>query len=455
VKPRILVVDDEANIASTLSDILRDEGCEVATAGTGAAGLKKVAAESPDIVMLDVLLPDISGLELLKQLKTDFPELEVIMISGHATVDRAVDAIRSGAYDFLEKPLTLKRVVLTVNRALERRRLTGDKRRRDQAEEQKHRIIGESEATRELREQLRQVGPTNARVLITGETGTGKELVAFWLYHHSARRDRPYVKLNCAAIPRELLESELFGHEKGSFTGAHARKQGRFELADTGTVLLDEIGDMDLRLQAKLLRVLESGEFERVGSTTPLKVDVRVIAATNKNLVDEIRKDHFREDLYHRLNVFTIHLPPLRERPDDIPPLASHFLDDYCRANGVPPKKLTDDALKHLVQQGFPGNVRELRNTVERAAIVNPGTEIDRSALLRLAAQPLTTDEEVFTRTRSLAEARLELERKFLEAQLARFKWNITRTAEELKVERSNLSRRLKQLGITKPEPYS
>jgi two-component system nitrogen regulation response regulator NtrX len=455
VKPKILVVDDEANIASTLSDILSDEGFEVSTAGTGAAGLKTVAAESPDLVLLDIMLPDVSGLGLLKQLKTDCPDIEVIMISGHATIDRAVDAIRSGAYDFLEKPLTLKRVVLTVNRALERRRLAGDKRLRDQAEELKHRIIGESDATRELREQLRQVGPTNARVLITGETGTGKELVAFWLHRHSARRDRPYIKLNCAAIPKELLESELFGHEKGSFTGAHARRQGRFETADTGTVLLDEIGDMDLRPQAKLLRVLESGEFERVGSTTTLKVDVRVLAATNKNLVDEIKKGNFREDLYHRLNVFTIHLPPLRERPDDIPPLANHFLDNYCRANGVPPKKLTDDALKHLMQQGFPGNVRELRNTVERAAIVASGTEVDRSALLRLAAQPLTTDDEVFTQTRSLADARLELERKFLEAQLARFKWNITRTAEELKVERSNLSRRLKQLGINKPEPYS
>ncbi|UCG42289.1 MAG: sigma-54-dependent Fis family transcriptional regulator [candidate division WOR-3 bacterium] len=455
MKPKILVVDDEANIASTLSDILRDEGCEVSTAGTGAAGLKAVAAESPDLVLLDIMLPDTSGLELLKQLKTDRPDIEVIMVSGHATVDRAVDAIRSGAYDFLEKPLTLKRVVLTVNRALERRRLAGDKRRQDQAEEQRHRIIGESDATRELRDQLSQVGPTNARVLITGETGTGKELVAFWLHHHSARRDRPYVKINCAAIPKELLESELFGHEKGSFTGAHARKQGRFELADTGTVLLDEIGDMDLRLQAKLLRVLESGEFERVGSTNPLKVDVRVIAATNKNLADEIRKDNFREDLYHRLNVFTIHLPPLRERPDDIPALASHFLDSYCRVNGVPPKKFTEDALKHLMQQGFQGNVRELRNLVERAAIVTPGTEIDRSGLLKLTAHTLTTGDEVFTRTRPLADARLELERKFLEAQLTRFKWNITKTAEELKVERSNLSRRLKQLGITKPEPYS
>jgi two-component system nitrogen regulation response regulator NtrX len=455
VKPKILVIDDEANIASTLSDILQDEGCDVATAGTGAAGLKAVASESPDLVMLDVMLPDESGLELLKRLKADHPDVEVVMISGHATIDRAVEAIRTGAYDFLEKPLALKRVVLTGNRALERRRLTGDKRRRDEDEELKHRIIGESTATRELKDQLAQVGPTNARVLITGETGTGKELVAFWLHHHSERRDRPYVKLNCAAIPKDLLESELFGHEKGSFTGAHARKQGRFELADTGTVLLDEIGDMDLRLQAKLLRVLESGEFERVGSTTPLKVDVRVIAATNKNLAEEIGKDNFREDLYHRLNVFTIHLPPLRERPDDIPPLAAHFLETYCRANGVSPKQFTDDALKHLGQQGFPGNVRELRNLVERAAIVTSGYEISRSALLRLTAQPLTADDEVFTRTRPLADARVELEKKFLEAQLARFKWNITRTAEELRAERSNLSRRLKQLGIRKPEPYS
>jgi len=323
------------------------------------------------------------------------------------------------------------------------------------AEEELHRIIGDSEKTRTILEQIKQVAPTSARVLITGETGTGKELVAYWLHHLSARHDRPFIKINCAAIPKELLESELFGHEKGAFTGALNSRPGRFELADTGTVLLDEIGDMDPRLQAKLLRVLETGEFERVGSNHPLKVDIRIISATNKNLAEEIEKHNFREDLYHRLNVFNIHIPALRERPEDIPVLARYFLDTYCRQNGVSSKRFASDALDYLSGQNFPGNIRELKNLIERAAIVTPGDEIPVSALTPNPTPAFTSENQLFTRTRPLSQARNELEKVFLEQQLARFAWNITKTAVELNIERSNLSRRLKQLGIQKPDPYA
>ncbi len=454
MKAKLLIVDDEANITATLAQILSEERYEVITASRGESALQLVESESPALVLLDVMLPDISGLELLKKVKSKHPDIEVVMISGHATIDRTVEAIRAGAYDFLEKPLSLKRVLLTVSRALERRNLALDKNTRQAAEEERYRIVGDSQQTKALLEQIRQVAPTNARVLVTGETGTGKELVAYWLHHLSSRLDRPFIKINCAAIPKDLLESELFGHEKGAFTGAISRKPGKFELADTGTVLLDEIGDMEPRLQAKLLRVLETGEFERLGSSHPLKTDIRMVAATNKNLVEEIRKGNFREDLYHRLNVFNIHIPALRERPEDIPVLARYFLDSYCQENGVSSKRFTSDALSYLGQQTFPGNVRELKNLVERAAILTPGYDLPVPALTS-PTQPGTSETGLFARTRPLSQARNELEKVFLETQLARFGWNITRTAAELHVERSNLSRRVKQLDIHKPKPYA
>ncbi len=453
MKARLLVIDDEANITATLAEVLRDEGYEPLTAGSGRPGLELIDTESPALILLDVMLPDMSGIEVLKQVKSKHPEIEVVMISGHASIDTAVEATRLGAYDFLEKPLSLKRVLVTVARALERRNLAMDRSTRRTAEEERYRIVGDSPMTGKVLEQIRQVAPTSARVLITGETGTGKELVAYWLHHLSPRQSCPFIKINCAAIPRELLESELFGHEKGAFTGALARKAGKFELADTGSVLLDEIGDMDPRLQAKLLRVLETGEFEHVGSSRMLKADIRIIAATNQNLADKMKDGSFREDLYHRLNVFNIHIPALRERPEDIPVLACHFLDSYCRENGIPPGTFTPDALSHLSRQHFPGNVRELKNVVERAAIIATGSDIGRSALVVATSGDVTaTNDDIFARTRPLAQARNELERAFLEAQLSRFGWNITKAAAELEVERSNLSRRLKQLDVRKPD---
>ena len=450
---KLLVVDDEPNIVATLSEILTEEGYAVVSAARGDAVLEQVELEQPDLVLLDVMLPGLSGLEVLSRIKKNHAGLEVIMISGHATVDRAVEAIRNGAYDFLEKPLSLKRVLLTVSRALERRNLTRDRTARRVAEHSRHEILGDSDLTERLREQIRQVAPTSARVLVTGETGTGKELVAYWLHHLSPRNEQPFIKINCAAIPKELLESELFGHEKGAFTGAHAAKPGKFRLADKGTVLLDEIGDMDPLLQAKLLRVLESGEFEPLGSNTPVHVDVRVVAATNQDLAEGIHNGRFREDLYHRLNVFHIHVPALRERPEDIPGLARCFLDRHCTENGLPPKQLTPGAIAHLQHQSLPGNVRELKNLVERAAIVTPGSSITESGFSTGTLAVSRNDQ--FTTTRPLAQARNELEKTFLETQLAQFQWNITRAADALSVERSNLSRRLKQLGINRPEPYS
>ena len=455
MKARILVVDDEGNIARTLTEILEDEGYTVASAGTGEEAMKLVCKDAPDLILLDVMLPDTSGLELLKKMRSIAPGTEVIMISGHATVDRAFEASKAGAYEFLEKPLSMQRVLLTVARALERRQLTLECDALQTAEQEQHRIVGESDGIGEVLAQVEKVAPTNARVLVTGETGTGKELVAYWLHHLSPRKQNPFVQINCAAIPKDLLESEFFGHEKGAFTGAASRKQGKFEAAHTGTLLLDEIGDMDPRLQAKLLRVLESGEFEPLGSNRMIKADIRIVAATNKDLAHEIREGNFREDLYHRLNVFSIHIPALRERPDDIPVLANHFLERFCQQGGLSPKRFREDALDHLAKQPLPGNVRELKNLVERAAIVGRGYEITATDLRGGAALAGPDQNDLFTRTRPLSEARNELERAFLEAQLTRFGWNITSAAKELSVERSNLSRRLKQLGITKPEPYS
>ncbi len=455
MRARVLIVDDEPNILSALDDILTDEGYEVILTDRAAAVLGLVEVEPPAVMLLDVMLPDGSGLDLLRTVKTSYPEVEVVVISGHATVDMAVEAIKAGAYDFVEKPLSMKRVLTTVARALERRNLALDCSAHSRAEEERYRIVGDSTAMKQVKAQIAMAAPTNARVLITGESGTGKELVAYWLHRNSLRRDRPFVKLNCAAIPRDLLESELFGYEKGAFSGATAPKPGRCELANTGTMFLDEIGDMDPLLQAKLLRVLESGEFERLGSTRMLRADIRFIAATNKNIKDEIEAGRFRADLYHRLNGFTLHVPALREHPEDIPMLAVYLLDAYCQDNGMPARQLSRDALAFLSSLPFPGNVRELKNLVERAAITARGSVIGREDLQVDCRHERPHESDLLTRTRPLSTARDELEKAYLERQLARFGWNISRAAVALEVERSHLSRRLKQLGIVKPEPYA
>ncbi|MEO0085966.1 MAG: sigma-54 dependent transcriptional regulator [candidate division WOR-3 bacterium] len=322
------------------------------------------------------------------------------------------------------------------------------------AEDRRHELVGTSAAMDEVRKQIRQVAPTSVRVLVTGETGTGKELVAYWLHRLSSRRDRPYVKVNCAAIPQGLLESELFGHARGAFTGAVQDRQGRFELADGGTLLLDEIGDMDPLLQAKLLRVIETGEFEPLGSSRRVKVDVRIISATNRDLRAEAGKGRFREDLFHRLNVFTIHIPPLRERPEDIPILARHFLESYRMQCGLPLKRFSTEAEASLTRRSYPGNVRELRNIVERAAIVAQGEEIRVADLEAEAVSCDCLDMDAFSRTRPLARALEELERRYLQVQLELFSWDMARVASELQVDPGRLARRLKQLGLSRPADH-
>ena len=453
----ILVVDDEKNIRSSLEGILKDEGYRVRGAPTGEELLKQVAQTIPDLVILDVWLPGMDGLQALTELKQLHPELPVIMISGHSTVETAVKAIKLGANDFIEKPLSLDKTVLTVRNALDRQRLELENRALRQTLEQRYEIVGESPAIQALRTQIESAAPSHGRVLIRGESGTGKELIARAIHRQSLRADKPFVEVNCAAIPDELIESELFGHEKGAFTGATTKRRGKFELADGGTIFLDEVGDMSLKTQAKVLRVLQEQTFERVGGTETLTVDVRVIAASNKALEEEIRMGKFREDLFYRLNVIPFEVLPLRERKGDIPLLADHFLHLFSQEYGKRQKSLSPEAMDLLVQHPWPGNVRELRNVIERMVIMVPQDTIRHfdvvpSLRVRQGAEPEAPPEQVLEWDGTLREARESFEREYILRRLAEAHWNITRTAERLGIERSNLHRKLKTYGIEPPK---
>ena len=453
----ILVVDDEKNIRSSLEGILKDEGYRVRGAPTGEELLKQVAQTIPDLVILDVWLPGMDGLQALTELKQLHPELPVIMISGHSTVETAVKAIKLGANDFIEKPLSLDKTVLTVRNALDRQRLELENRALRQTLEQRYEIVGESPAIQALRTQIESAAPSHGRVLIRGESGTGKELIARAIHRQSLRADKPFVEVNCAAIPDELIESELFGHEKGAFTGATTKRRGKFELADGGTIFLDEVGDMSLKTQAKVLRVLQEQTFERVGGTETLTVDVRVIAASNKALEEEIRMGKFREDLFYRLNVIPFEVPPLRERKGDISLLADHFLHLFSQEYGKRQKSLSPEAMDLLVQHPWPGNVRELRNVIERMVIMVPQDTIRHfdvvpSLRVRQGAEPEAPPEQVLEWDGTLREARESFEREYILRRLAEAHWNITRTAERLGIERSNLHRKLKTYGIEPPK---
>jgi two-component system nitrogen regulation response regulator NtrX len=451
----LLVVDDEPQILQAVSGILQDEGFEVLTAPDGEAALKRVGEDAPDLVLLDIALPGMDGLEVLDRLKRQFPTLPVVMISAYGSVENAVKATRLGAYDFIEKPPHADKILLTVRNALEMARLSEENRRLRQQTAPVKGIIGGSDAISRLREQLRIVAPTNASVLITGENGTGKELVARALHAFSRRAHKAFVEVNCAAIPEELIESELFGHEKGAFTGATLRRRGKFDLAHEGTLFLDEIGDMSLKTQAKILRILEEQRFERVGGNRPIQVDVRVVAATNKNLEEEIGKGTFREDLYHRINVIPLNVPPLRERGQDIPLLAAHFLKELAVENDVAPKTFSDRALELLAAMPWPGNVRELKNFVWRLAILSPGAVID-AADLPLAGvdqEPASgaADAESmdpFLRVPSFREARALFEKQFLRRKLAECRGNVSLLAEKVGLERSHLYRKLRAYGL-------
>lgn len=442
----VLIVDDEEGIRETLSGIFQDEGYNVITAGSGEEALKILKEQSPDLVLLDVWLSGIDGVETLQEIKKTNPELPVVIISGHGNIELAVKATHVGAYDFLEKPLSLERVLLVARRALEKRTLEMENRALKEDLTRKLRFIGNSLKMQQLREQLDMAAKSNSRVVILGESGSGKELVAHILHENSPRAKKPFIEMNCAAIPQELIESELFGHEKGSFTGAFERKQGKFELADEGTLFLDEVGDMSLSTQSKVLRIIETQDFQRVGGSKNIKVDVRIIAATNKDLREEVKKGNFREDLLFRLNVIPIMVPPLRERKEDIPELVDYFLEYFAAEYGQKPKKITPDGLSMLQAYDWPGNIRELKNVIERFVIMNPSNIITAKNIL--IGESTRSDYFAFN---TLKEARDAFEKDFIAKKLEENNWNISKTSETLDIERSNLHRKIKVYEIKTP----
>ncbi len=444
----ILVVDDERNILKSLRGILEDEGFVVREAATGRRALEEIAAAEPDLVLLDIWLPDQDGVEILKKIKEGRPALPVVMMSGHGTIEIAVRSTKLGAYDFIEKPLSMEKTILTIRHALNQNELEAENQGLRRILEDKYRIVGESFAVRELLKQIEVAAPTNGRVLIYGENGTGKELVARTIHLRSRRFRGPFVEVNCAAIPEELIESELFGHEKGSFTGALARKPGKFELADGGTLFLDEVADMSLKTQAKVLRALEEQAFSRVGGTKTISTDVRVIAASNKNLEEEIQGGRFREDLYYRLNVLPVSIPPLRERSEDISLLVRHFIETFSSEQGLRPKLVSPEALELLRAYHWPGNIRELKNIVERLLIMSQEGVITARDIPSPIQSALAADQKEAQHLLSLKEARLEFEKKYIAEILAQQGGNVSRTAKALGIERSNLHRKLKVLGI-------
>ena len=448
MKPTVLIVDDEAGVRSALSGVLRDEGYAVEAVESGEACLDRVARAPYDVIVLDIWLPGMDGLATLERLRARRVDAPVVMISGHGNIESAVRAIKLGAFDFVEKPLSLEKTVLVVGNAVRQRRLEAENRALRASVDRRFTMIGESYVMAQLREQVAMAAPTNGRVLIQGENGTGKELVARSIHSLSHRRNAPFVEVNCAAIPEELIESELFGHIKGAFTGAVADRRGKFELADTGTLFLDEIGDMTLKTQAKVLRALQEQIVEPVGGTASVKVDVRVLAATNKDLPAEIRAGRFREDLYFRLNVIPIFVPPLRDRAEDIPLLADHFMAELAREYGRRPKKLDPGAVAGLRSYRWPGNVRELRNIIERLMIMVPGDIITLSDVAFLDTTAVLGVDAPAEPRLPLHEARDNFEREYILRALAMQQGNISRTAEALGVERSNLYRKMRAFGI-------
>lgn len=445
-KPNILIIDDEASICESLQDILQDEGYTVVTASNGEAGIRCVASEQIDLVFLDILMPGgFDGLETLRRIKQISLDTEVIMITGHGTFELALEAGSMGALDFLGKPLSLDIVLAKVEEAAQKI----ERRRTHLAQENsdfEQPIIGTSWHIQEILTQIRQIAPTNGRVLITGESGTGKELVAYAIHNLSPRHKAAFVKVNCAAIPTDLIESELFGHERGAFTGASSRRIGKFEQANGGTIFLDEIADMSPSTQAKVLRVLEEQEFERVGGGQTVRVDVRVISATNKNLQEEIQGDNFREDLYYRLNVVPLYILPLRERVTDLPLLIDHFLSRFCRENQKPKMAMGENVLAVLSGYHWPGNVRELRNMIERLVILCPRETVEVDDLpVELNRHDDSAQISIETRLR---EAKNEFESHFIRSCLETNGWNITETARQLGIERTNLHRKMRQYDI-------
>ncbi len=446
----ILIVDDEESIIQSLNGILTDEGFEVLSANSGIKAIDIIEEVMPDLVLLDIWMPGMDGIETLVKVKEAYPHLQVVMMSGHGTIETAVKATKLGAYDFIEKPLSLEKVLLCVNNALEFNRLEEEITLLKEKDKDKYNITGDSEAIGVLKEQIKIVAPTNAWVLISGENGTGKELVAHNIHRLSKRNHKPMVEVNCAAIPEELIESELFGHEKGAFTGANAMKKGKFDQAHEGSLFLDEIGDMSLKAQSKTLRILQEQKFERVGGSRTIQVDVRVIAATNKDLEAEIEKGTFREDLYFRLNVIPMKVPPLRERVDDIPALLEEFLMEIALDTNTEQKTFSEEAVDILQKYPWPGNVRELKNLVERLAIMVPGKTVDETdipAPFNQEADGRDTLESTLAAD-SYKEAKNMFEKAFIARKLREFDGNISKTAESIGIERSNLHKKIRAYGL-------
>jgi two-component system nitrogen regulation response regulator NtrX len=447
---QILIVDDEKNIRESISGILQDEGFQIQTASDGNIAIQNVQEEKPDLVLLDIWMPGLDGIETLKQLRAIHEDLQVIMMSGHATIETAVTATKLGAYDFIEKPLSLEKLLVCIHNALKVNELVEENKSLKAKISRDYDIIGNSDPILDLKRQIEIAAPTSGWVLITGENGTGKELVARSIHKLSKRSNKPFIEVNCAAIPEELIESELFGHEKGAFTGATCKRKGKFDLAHEGTLFLDEIGDMSLKTQAKVLRILQEHKFERVGGQKTIEVDVRVVAATNKSLEEEIKAGNFREDLFYRLNVLPFQVPALRERNQDIVLLTKYFLKSYCTKENTETKDITDRALEVMTNYHWPGNVRELKNLIERLVIMTPGPIITEQALPTEINQVKSKEPASLPGidTSSYKEAKESFEREFIRSKLAENDWNVSKTAESIAIERSNLHRKIKAYGI-------
>ncbi|OHD67520.1 MAG: Fis family transcriptional regulator [Spirochaetes bacterium RBG_16_49_21] len=444
---KILIVDDEINIIKTLSSILTDEEHIVYSSKNGEEAREFLRTNDVDMAILDVWLPDVDGIDLLEQIKSLYPDTAVIMISGHGSIDIAVKSTKLGAYDFIQKPLSMERVITSVNNALEHMRLRKENIKLRKEFHIDEEMIGNSPRIDEIRDIIETAAKTNARVFITGDSGTGKELVARAIYYRSKRSDKPFVKVNCAAIPNELIESELFGHEKGAFTGAINRRMGKFEIANKGTMFLDEVCDMSASAQSKVLRVLQENQFERVGGNETITVDVRVIAATNVDVKKAVEEDTFREDLYYRLNVIPIHMPTLAERIEDFPLLVNYFLERFAEEHGLGIKQIDDAGMKDLTRHSWPGNVRELKNVIERLSIMVPGESIGRDDI-RKHLEAYDYDDFMTKDISSLKKAREEFEKDYILKVLKKNERNITLASKELGIERTNLHRKIKQYNI-------
>ncbi|MCJ7801779.1 MAG: sigma-54 dependent transcriptional regulator [Candidatus Marinimicrobia bacterium] len=449
---KILIVDDEINIRMTLKDILEDEGYQTCVAGTGEKAIKIASKESIDMMILDVKLPGIDGIETFTKIHKDKPELDVLMISGHSDISTAVSAVKIGAYDFLEKPLSMIKILTAVRNIKEKQSLKNKVVQEENAQYEKNKLIGESPQIKNVLSLIEKVAPTDSKVLIRGESGTGKELVAYAIHHNSTRNRKMFIKFNSAAIPSSLVESELFGHEKGAFTGADSQKLGKLEQANHGTLFLDEIGDMDLSVQAKILRVIQEGTFERVGGNQTINIDVRLIAATHKNLEEMTQRGTFRDDLFYRLNVIPISIPPLREREGDIEILTEYFLEYYSREFKTQKKTILPSAMENLVQYSLPGNIRELKNIIERLCILVTKDFITKDDIApHLLLKKSSSGLDITTiEGKTFKDVKTNFEKQFFQRQLKENHWNISLIAKKLGMQQPNLSRKIKELGLTK-----